>query len=184
MYYLCPMKHIYPSPFGNIILISNHGKLVYANWNSEDCKQKLKRIESCIEHSLSVSPDDIQILKEAENQLSNYFSGKLSCFGLALEFIGTAFQKKVWEILLTLRYGQKISYKELAILCGKPKSVRAVASACGANPLAIFVPCHRVVASGGETGGYTGGVDKKIALLELESANTLNEINDYNINFI
>ncbi|MBJ6138095.1 methylated-DNA--[protein]-cysteine S-methyltransferase [Marinobacter litoralis] len=86
---------------------------------------------------------------------------------LALE--GTAFQKKVWQALQGIPPGQTITYSELAIHLGKPKAVRAVANACGANQLAVIVPCHRVVRSDGGLGGYRWGIERKKALLNREA---------------
>lgn len=162
------MKRIYPSPLGDIILVSYQGNLVYSNWDSKDCKRKLEKLEAAIRCSNSDLIEDIQILEEAEIQLVRYFSGEVVTLDVEIDFIGTEFQKKVWRKLLTVGYGQTISYKELANRCNNPASVRAIANACGANPLALFVPCHRVVASNGGYGGYTGGLDKKMALLDWE----------------
>jgi methylated-DNA--[protein]-cysteine S-methyltransferase len=82
--------------------------------------------------------------------------------------IGTEFQRRVWDELRRIPYGQTISYKELALLIGNPKAVRAVASANRANPISIIIPCHRVIGSNGRLVGYSGGLDKKETLLQLE----------------
>ena len=83
---------------------------------------------------------------------------------------GTPFQKKVWEELKKIPFGETRSYKEIATLIGSPNSSRAVANACGKNPLPITVPCHRVIRSDGSPGGYSalGGIEKKVALLQAE----------------
>lgn len=99
-----------------------------------------------------------------------YINDHSSFFELPLHIIGTAFQERVWRALSEIPYGQKISYSELAKQTGNPKSTRAVASACAANPLAIIVPCHRVVRSDGSLSGYRWGVERKKLLLEKEQA--------------
>ena len=89
---------------------------------------------------------------------------------LPLDLYGTPFQLSVWKEMLRIPAGKTRSYAEVARRIGRPKAFRAVAQACGANPVPIVVPCHRVVASGGKLGGYTGGIEKKIRLLEAEGA--------------
>ena len=108
-------------------------------------------------------------MSEVEKQLKEYFAGDRKKFSLPLELKGTPFQKKVWEELKKIPYGSTVSYGELSRRIGNPKAVRAVAQACGANPLAVIIPCHRVIATGGKPGGYTGGVEHKIHLLEIET---------------
>jgi AraC family transcriptional regulator of adaptative response/methylated-DNA-[protein]-cysteine methyltransferase len=89
---------------------------------------------------------------------------------LALDLRGTEFQQQVWQALQSIPSGEVISYAELARRAGRPKAVRAAASACGANPVAVLVPCHRVLCSNGDLGGYNGGVAIKKALLAHEQA--------------
>ena len=103
-------------------------------------------------------------------KLREYFDRKRKSFNLQLEIIGTEFQKKVWNELSKIPYGETISYNQLAIKLGDKKSVRAAASANGANPLPIVVPCHRVIGSDGNLVGYGGGLDVKKKLLELEGS--------------
>jgi AraC family transcriptional regulator of adaptative response/methylated-DNA-[protein]-cysteine methyltransferase len=90
---------------------------------------------------------------------------------LPLDLYGTPFQLEVWKEMQRIPAGQTRSYAEVARNIGRPKAFRAVAQACGANPVPVIVPCHRVVASGGKLGGYTGGIERKIALLTAEGAN-------------
>jgi len=111
------------------------------------------------------------------NQLKEYFDRKRKNFKLPLEIIGTEFQKKVWNELLKINYGETITYKELAIRLGDLKSIRAAASANGANPLPIVIPCHRIIGSNGELVGYGGGLDLKEKLLQLEGSRTLELFN-------
>ena len=103
-------------------------------------------------------------------ELSEYFAGKRKEFDLPLLFVGTDFQKKVWEGLCKIPYGETVSYGAQAERLGCPKAVRAVATANGANAIAVFVPCHRVVGSDGSMTGYAGGLDVKRFLLSLEKS--------------
>lgn len=107
-------------------------------------------------------------LREAARQLDQYFAGKRTEFTLPLAPAGTEFQRRVWLTLPDIPYGEVVSYAELAGWVGRPTAYRAVGQANGANPLAIILPCHRVVASGGGIGGYGGGLDVKRRLLALE----------------
>lgn len=109
----------------------------------------------------------------AIQQISEYLEGKRKDFSIPLRIEGSLFRTKVWEELKKIPYGETVTYAELARRIGSPKAFRAVANACGANPCPIIIPCHRVVASGGKTGGYTGGLDIKLTLLEIEKQNSL-----------
>lgn len=105
---------------------------------------------------------------EATRQLREYFSGARRDFDLKLEPEGTVFQKKVWEALLEVPYGETRSYGEIAKAIGNPKAARAVGMANNRNPISIIIPCHRIVGADGSLTGYGGGLDKKTYLLELE----------------
>jgi len=109
-------------------------------------------------------------LKDAVNQLNEYFNGTRSTFLLKLDLQGTPFQVKVWQQILGIPYGKTISYLELARRIGDRKAVRAVGGASGTNPVSIIVPCHRVVGSDGKLVGYGGGLKRKKWLLEHEHA--------------
>ena len=112
------------------------------------------------------------LVSEAARQLREYFGGQRRSFDLPLELAGTEFQRRVWAELLKIPYGETRSYSEVARAIGKPRAVRAVGSANHANPIAIVVPCHRVIAADGGLAGYGGGLDRKRLLLELEGATT------------
>lgn len=159
------MKAVFKSPLGTILLLANRGRLVYCNWNEPECDVKFNKIKNAINDA--GSKEDEKVIKDAMLQLSEYFSGHRKNFFLPLEMRGTDFQKKVWRMIATIGYGETKTYGELAEKCGNIRALRGVALACGANPLAIMVPCHRVV-SKGNIGGYTGGVSKKLGLLSLE----------------
>ena len=106
---------------------------------------------------------------EAVRQLRAYFRGELKEFDLPLELEGTEFQRRVWNALRAIPYGETISYAQLAGRIGNPRAVRAVGLANGSNPIPIIVPCHRVIGSDGSLTGFGGGLSTKKKLLELES---------------
>ena len=112
--------------------------------------------------------DRSPILAEARRQLEEYFSGKRRQFDLPLALQGTAFEMEVWRRLQRIPYGQTASYKEIAEAIGRPGAMRAVGAANGKNPLAIIVPCHRVVGHNGNLTGYGGGLWRKKWLLDHE----------------
>ncbi len=116
------------------------------------------------------SDEQTEVIGVCIEQLNEYFDGGRNQFTVPINFrySGTKFQQKVWNELWKIPYGQTISYKELAVRCGGANYSRAVANANGKNPVSIIVPCHRVIASDGTLGGYTGGLDKKSKLLTIE----------------
>jgi methylated-DNA-[protein]-cysteine S-methyltransferase len=101
-------------------------------------------------------------------QLEAYFGGALKTFDVPLQLAGTEFQRAVWRALMDIPYGETRSYAQIALAVGKPGAQRAVGLANGRNPVAVIVPCHRVIAADGTMGGYGGGLDRKRYLLELE----------------
>ena len=113
-------------------------------------------------------PDTKGVLKDVRKELDRYFAGTLKKFSTKLAFNGTPFQVDVWKELTRIPYGETISYLDLANRIKNPKAVRAVGMANGANPIAIIVPCHRVIGSNGSLTGFGGGLPTKRALLELE----------------
>lgn len=159
-------------------------KLVEANWllagnawHSSKSIPKLKKHYSLVDQdftfidkdSLSESESAQALLLETIKQLDEYFKGDRQAFDLPLDLsLGTEFQQRVWRALQDINHGETISYATLAKNVDNPKGYRAVANANGKNPFSIIVPCHRVIASDGKLGGYTGGLDKKEYLLALE----------------
>jgi AraC family transcriptional regulator of adaptative response/methylated-DNA-[protein]-cysteine methyltransferase len=105
-------------------------------------------------------------------EVVDFIESPKDIFQLPLDIQGTAFQQQVWEILRQIRPGETISYSDLAERLGKPKAVRAVASACASNKLAVVIPCHRVISKDGKTGGYRWGAERKAQLLESEQDQT------------
>jgi AraC family transcriptional regulator of adaptative response/methylated-DNA-[protein]-cysteine methyltransferase len=115
---------------------------------------------------------DAPLLDRVEAQLREYFSGIRDVFDLPIDIPGSAFQERVWAELRRIPYGETISYRELADRVDAGAAYRAVGRANGTNRLAVIVPCHRVVASGGGLGGYGGGLEAKRRLLDLETRTT------------
>lgn len=109
------------------------------------------------------------LLRAAEAELSEYFSGKRKTFTVPLAPQGTVFQQAVWNALLTIPYGQTRTYGEIAVQIGNPKAARAVGMANNRNPLPILIPCHRVIGANGSMVGYGGGLSIKETLLALEA---------------
>lgn len=112
---------------------------------------------------------DSTLLREASDQLTAYFEGRLRAFNLPLSLAtGTPFQQQVWQALLAIPAGETLTYGALARRLQRPRAVRAVAAAVGRNPLSVVVPCHRVLGANGSLTGYAGGLDRKARLLALE----------------
>jgi methylated-DNA-[protein]-cysteine S-methyltransferase len=149
-----------PTPLGRLLLMARDEHLCGAWFDDQ-------RYSPLIDAAWREERDD-SLLKEAARQLDGYFSGARNGFDLPLEPAGTPFQKRVWQAIAAIPYGETISYAALAVHAGRPHAVRAAGAATGRNPLSIVVPCHRVVGSNGKLTGYAGGLERKQALLGLE----------------
>lgn len=114
------------------------------------------------------SLEETPLLQEAAQQLNEYLAGTRIVFELPLQPEGTPFQRRCWDVLLTIPYGQTRTYGEQATQIGNPKASRAVGRANGLNPIAIFIPCHRVIGANGSLTGFAGGIEIKKQLLMLE----------------
>ncbi|MED7788195.1 methylated-DNA--[protein]-cysteine S-methyltransferase [Francisella sp. 19X1-34] len=157
------------TPIGTIIAIADD-EYLYTCCHIKD--SKIQSIEKLLKiYSAKLSFQKNNILEKTEFELDQYFNKKLKKFSIPLKLTGTEFQKQVWQELLKIPYGKTISYQQEAVNIGKPTAFRAVANANGKNLLPIIIPCHRVINTNGKLGGYTGGLDKKIFLLELEQIN-------------
>ena len=154
----------YQSPLGGILLAADEVGLVGLWFEG----QKYFANTLPVEHCAQTTP----ILAEAKRWLDIYFAGKEPDFLPPLHPVGSSFQQAVWEILLTIPYGQTITHgdiaRQLAAQQGSRGSAQAVGGAVGHNKVSIIIPCHRVVGTNGSLTGYAGGIDKKIKLLELE----------------
>lgn len=160
--------NIYHSPCGTLILGSTNGKLCLCDWqtghrHSIICKRLADRLKS--ELKPGTSPEIIL----AKSQLDEYFAGRRYAFNIPLLPTGTDFQEKVWNALLSIPFGNVLSYGAIADIIGMPKAVRAVANAIGSNALSIIVPCHRVIGNDGTLTGYGGGIETKRYLLNHEN---------------
>lgn len=144
------------------VMMSPLGKLYIVI--EDDC---LTQITTTPRENSVISQDSL-LMKRVKLQLTEYFQGKRKTFQLPVKAAGTEFQKKVWDALLEIPYGETRSYGQIANVIGNPKGARAVGSANHHNPLMIVVPCHRVIGSGGSLVGYAGGLWIKKYLLDLE----------------
>ena len=142
------------APIGKLTLIEENKELICLDFGEAIIKD--------------IPREETEFLKEVKNQLAEYFEGRRQSFDVNLNPKGTEFQKKVWNNLLTIPYGETASYKKIAILSGNEKASRAVGMANNRNPIPIIIPCHRVVGSTGKMVGYGGGLEIKEYLLELE----------------
>jgi methylated-DNA-[protein]-cysteine S-methyltransferase len=149
-----------PSPIGELLVVSNGAALTGIYMEAHRGK---------LEPQPGWREDDAQ-LRPAGEQLRAYFAGRLRDFDLELAPEGTAFQRRVWAELRRIPFGSTISYAELARRLGRPTATRAVGAANGRNPLAIVVPCHRVIGADGTLTGYGGGLERKRWLLQHEAA--------------
>ena len=152
----------YSSPLGNLILAEEEDAIVYCQWEDTIDEQKIaKWTEDKEQNSV--------LLTEACRQLTEYFTQKRKTFNLPIRLKGTPFQLHAWEGLQQIPYGETLSYAGLARQIDREKAARAVGNANHHNPLMVIIPCHRVVASNGELGGYAGGTARKAWLLEKET---------------
>jgi methylated-DNA-[protein]-cysteine S-methyltransferase len=156
------------SPFGRLLLAATPRGLVKLSLPNYDEGEALEDLARRISPRVVEAPAR---LDEARRQLDRYFEGRLTEFELALDWQLTHdFRRRVVRAISRIPYGQTRSYTQIATSAGNERAVRAAGTACGANPIPIVVPCHRVLRSGGALGGYGGGLEMKEALLELEGA--------------
>ena len=151
------------SPIGPLTLMARDGRLTHLVMEDQA-------------HAVDPPPGsrrDDAVFAEVSTQLDEYFAGERTSFDVPMTLEGTDFQRRVWAQLCAIPYGETISYGELARRVGSPKASRAVGSANGRNPVAVIVPCHRVIAADGSLGGYGGGLDRKVHLLGLEQGRTV-----------
>ncbi len=156
--------HRYESPLGVYILVSSDEGLACVKPEEQSFPDldKWERQGARFEEGGAYNA-------QAAAQLDAYFAGELTEFDVPLDMRGTPFQRRVWQELTTIPYGQTLSYGEVAASIGMPTASRAVGSANGSNPVSIIVPCHRVIGASGKLVGYGGGLHRKDALLSLET---------------
>ena len=149
-----------PSPIGKLKLVASDEGLVAILWEND--RPRRVRLADLVENPAH------PMLLRTEKELNEYFSHKRKAFTVPLDMRGTYFQKQVWEALLGIPFGETRTYGQLANQLGNPKATRAVGAANGRNPIAIIVPCHRVIGFSGKLTGFGGGLDAKDHLLKLE----------------
>jgi len=154
------------SPFGTLLVAATPRGIVRLNLPNHDPDETLEELAARVSPRLMEAPAR---LEEARRELDLYFAGRLTEFGLPLDWSLTdGFRMRVQRAIAGIPYGQTRSYTDVARSAGNERAVRAAGTACGSNPIPIVVPCHRVLRSGGALGGYGGGLPMKEALLELE----------------
>ncbi len=157
-----------PSPMGECVLLASDAGLCWMGTPGTSLEKGLiwaKKYGSNKQTIRAAHP----VLQQAKDELHHYFAGEKVTFSTPLDLQGTPFQVSVWRELCNIPYGETRSYGELALTIGRPNAPRAVGAANGANPIAIIVPCHRVIGSNGTLTGYGGGLPTKSWLLALES---------------
>lgn len=164
------------TPFGALKIASYKDQLCMADWlhrkGREAIDQRIAtRLNSCFEEGTT------SVIEETIRQLTEYFHKERTTFDLPLLMLGTDFQIKVWEMLLTIPYSETLSYLQLSDKLGNKDTIRAVASANGANAISIIVPCHRIIGSNKQLIGYAGGLAAKQGLLKLENALPNSQLN-------
>lgn len=164
---LISLQH-YDSPCGRLVLASFADRLCLCDWSDNPfAERNRRRIEKYLKATSKT--ETTSVLEETKRQLDEYFAGKRKAFDIQLCLVGTDFQHKVWNALRSIPYGSTKSYKDIAQCIGKPKAVRAVAGAIGANAISILIPCHRVIGSNHSLTGYAGGLETKRGLLGMET---------------
>ncbi len=163
-----------------VTLVAHQGCLIALDWHTQKTHNLLAKllakfkVKVAVMNSVALSHSidaDAKVLVETITQLKEYQAGQRQVFDMPIAICtGTPFQQTVWEALLKIPYGKTISYAQLANHIGQPTACRAVANANGKNPISLIIPCHRVIASDGKLGGYTGGVEIKQTLLDIEQA--------------
>ncbi len=164
---LISLQH-YDSPCGRLVLASFADRLYLCDWSDNPfAERNRRRIEKYLKATSKT--ETTSVLEDTKRQLDEYFANKRKAFDIQLCLVGTDFQHKVWNALRSIPYGSTKSYKDIAQCIGKPKAVRAVAGAIGANAISILIPCHRVIGSNHSLTGYAGGLEAKRGLLGMET---------------
>ena len=171
----CPMKPFYSSyinsPLGAMIAVSSDNGICFLGFLDKVSLPDLYRRYEQIS-GLAIKKEANIHLESLAKELDRYFHDKLKTFETSIDLIGTEFQKSVWKVLMQVGYGETQSYKSLAEDDLLNSSSRAVANANSKNPVSILIPCHRIIGSDGSLAGYSGGLDRKKKLLQMELKNT------------
>ena len=158
----------FKTDLGELILGSYEEELCLCDWRYRKMRKVIdERIKQYFGAEFLLSGSEV--IEKTKTQLTEYFYGQRKVFDLPLKLAGTEFQKRVWESLMKIEYGQTKSYSSLSEELGDLKAIRAVASANGANAISIIIPCHRIIGKDGSLVGYAGGLSAKKKLLALEN---------------
>lgn len=164
------MKFLYTksfeTPLGKMVAYANQDALLMLDF--EDSKYFEKHLEEISSQYGVIKKSGNKVLSLLDKELKQYFKGKLSKFTVPIAFSGTDFQKKVWQELQNINFGEYRSYQSQADAMNRQKSVRAVANANSRNKICLVVPCHRVIGKNLSLTGYAGGIERKASLLKLE----------------
>lgn len=164
----------FKTPVGELIIGSFEEKLCLCDWRYRKMRSEIdQRIQKGLDAEYLYR--DSLIIQKTIHQLNEYFKGVQTNFNIPLKLVGTDFQQSVWQLLMKIPYGGKVSYLNLSQQLGNEKAIRAVAAANGANAISIIIPCHRIIGSNGKLVGYAGGLTAKKKLLQLESKDNLNQ---------
>lgn len=159
----------YKSPYGELVIGAFNDQICLCDW-------RYRKMRTTVDNRLlkglnsTFVEEDTELLRQTKNQLDEYFKAERKEFTIPLLFVGTEFQKTVWNALLNIDYGTTSTYLKLSEQLGNEDAIRAVATANGANAISIIVPCHRVIGTNGELVGYAGGLAAKQNLLRLENS--------------
>lgn len=157
------------TPLGSMVAVADESKLHFLEFvEHEDFETEIEHRRQTT--TITIIPGRTHPIAMIERELDQYFNRKLKHFSTPLFLYGTPFQQRVWEELQKIPFGQTRSYADIAQAIGKPSAFRAVAQANGANNLAIIIPCHRVINTSGQMGGYSGGLTRKKWLLDHEKS--------------
>lgn len=169
------MIEIFSTRFGDLAIGCHQGEVCLCDWTSSRryrghlaaLKKKIPAIETCYE-------DDRKLFDAVVRWIEMYLEGSRELPAFKIGAVGTEFQKTVWRQISAIPYGETFTYSGLASAIGCRSAIRAVASACGSNPVSLLVPCHRVIGADGSLTGYAGGLAVKASLLQLESPGCIN----------
>lgn len=159
----------FKTPYGELIIGSYGEKLCLCDWRYRKMRESIdKRIKTGLNSDFIEESSDV--IENTKAQLTEYFTDERKKFDVPLLFVGSDFQKSIWDALTQIPYGTTNTYLGLSRIIGNEKAIRAVATANGANAISIIVPCHRIIGSDGKMVGYAGGLAVKKKLLTLENA--------------
>lgn len=173
-----PSRSLYLHSFstiqGEITALADDKQLFLLKFNdSLTLETRLSRLQSYLDQNIHIIKQSNNIIKLTAQEITQYFNGKLQRFSVPLGLLGTSYQQTVWQMLMQIPYGETISYAKLAQNIGNNKACRAVANANSKNNIVIMIPCHRVISSNGNLGGYSDKIVRKKYLIQHEKTNII-----------